>query len=92
MRQSKTDMDNGYNIWKRDRVGKGGGVMMMLRKDIVVNQVECGEGKAEVLYIKIHINKKELAIIVTYVPPKTNSWTNQEYKDMKEESLRKGEK
>ena len=41
-------------------MGKGGGgVMIMLRKEIVINQVECGEGKAEVLYVKMHINKKK---------------------------------
>lgn len=73
-----------YNVWKRNRVGKmGGGVMLLVKKDIKVDQVKEGMGKAEVLKIRAETNEgKKRHYIVVYVPPKTNAWSVQEYEEM----------
>ena len=67
--------NEGYNIWRRDRKGKwGGGVLILTRKDIYVEEDQYGEGMAEVIGTTIKINKREKRkIVVTYVPPKTNA-------------------
>ena len=73
----KLDIDSNYNTWRKDRVGKGGGgIMIMTRKDLVVKQVMYGEGRAEVMYVQVENNSKEMIIAVAYVPPKTNLWAN----------------
>ena len=59
----------------KDRVDKGG-VMIMRRKDMMVNQVMYEEGRAEVISVRVENTKKEMTIIVAYVPPKTSSWAN----------------
>ena len=51
----------------------GGGVMIMTRKELLVKQVLYGEGKAEVMSIKVENGNKEMVIIVAYVTPKTSS-------------------
>jgi len=77
-----------YNIWRRDRRGKGGGgTMVMIKKELMVDQVLYGEGKAELISVKLKINEKELTVIVVYVPPKTGSWTKQEHDIMTEDVL-----
>ena len=74
----------GYNTWRKDRKGKsGGGVLILVKDDILVEEVEFGDGMAEVLSIVIKTNGKERRkIIVTYVPPKTNAWELEKYKEM----------
>ena len=44
--------------------------MVMTRKELEVNQVLYGEGKAEMISAKIRTNGREMTIIVEYVPPK----------------------
>ena len=76
--------DQEYNMWKRNRSGKmGGGVMMLVKKDLIVDNTEIGKGKAEVL--KVGIREKEGGkrdFAVVYVPPKTNAWERHEYDEM----------
>ena len=70
----KFDIDNNYNVWRRDRVGKsGGGIMIMTSKDLVVKRVVYGERRAEVMHVQVEINKEEMKIAVAYVPPRTGS-------------------
>ena len=73
-----------YNIWKRIRSNKrGGGVMLLVRKDLKVTEVYYGEGLAEVIKICVENSKgSKRQFIVTYVPPKTNAWTNDDYKTL----------
>ena len=80
----------GYNYWRRDRKGKsGGGVLIMVKNDILVEEVEFGDGMAEVISIVIKTNGWEKRkIIVTYVPPKTNAWELEKYKEMQYEVWR----
>ncbi len=50
----------GYSTWRRDRKGKeGGGVMILAKEDIVVEEVECGDGMAETLSVVIKIKGSE---------------------------------
>ncbi|MPC30264.1 hypothetical protein E2C01_023525 [Portunus trituberculatus] len=66
----------------KDRVGKGGGgVMIMARKELMVNQVVYGNDKAEVMSIKVENGNKEILITVAYVPPKTSTWSRQDYEE-----------
>lgn len=82
------DLDNNYNIWRRDRSGKGGGgVMIMARKELGIDKVLYGEGKAEMISAKIKVNGRDMTIIVAYVPPKTRSWTKQEHDEMIEDVI-----
>ena len=73
-----------YNVWRRNRnQKKGGGVMMLTRKDVVVGNVEKGEGMAEVLKVELVMKKGRIRdLVLVYVPPKTNSWGREEYGDM----------
>ncbi|MPC80239.1 hypothetical protein E2C01_074813 [Portunus trituberculatus] len=44
--------DGDYNVWFRNRTRKqGGGVMLLDKKDLLVDSALYGEGKAEVLKI-----------------------------------------
>ena len=44
----------GFKTWRRDRKGKGeGGVLIMVKKDIVVEGMQYGDGLAQVIGIKI---------------------------------------
>ena len=86
--ETKMDFANNYNIWKRDRRGKtGGGVMVMTKKELVIDQVLYGEGKAEMISVKMKFKGRDLMIIVIYVPPKTGSWTRQEYDTLIEDVI-----
>ena len=75
---------NMYNVWKRSRPNKkGGGVMLMVKKSFKVVEIEYGDGSAEVLKMKVENrlgNRRQF--IMTYVPPKTNAWSNDEYEEM----------
>ena len=83
------DLGNNYSIWRRDRVGKGGGgVMIITKKEVMVNKVEFGEGRAELISARVELNKKEVTIVVVYVPPKTNSWTKKDYEEIIEDTIR----
>lgn len=82
--------DRKYRIWRRDRRGKkGGGVMIAVRKDIIVDKVELGEGKAEVLSMRMLTEKGgKRDIVVVYVPPKTRAWNGEEYEEMLNDTCR----
>ena len=50
--------------------------------------VQYGDGQAEVIRITIGTNERDRKIIVTYVPPRTNTWKLKEYKTMQREVLK----
>ena len=79
--------NEGYNIWRRDRKDKGGGgVLIMVKKDIYVEDVQYGKDMAEVISVVIKNSKGERRrVILTYVPPKTNAWRQEEHRRMQEE-------
>ena len=52
----------------------------MVKKSFKVVEIEYGDGSVEVLKISVENrlgNRHQF--IVTYVPPKTNAWSNDEY-------------
>ena len=72
-----------YNIWRKDRRGKqGGGVMVLTKKDLVVEKVVNSEGLAEVIKVTICTATGKREVVVVYVPPKTLAWSAEEYKTM----------
>ena len=57
--------------------------MLLFKKNLRVSDIKYGEGLAEVFKIGVeNIHGKIRHYTVTYVPPKTNAWTNEEYKNM----------
>ncbi|MPC88427.1 hypothetical protein E2C01_083329 [Portunus trituberculatus] len=83
----KIDLDNNNNVWMKNRVGKGGaGVMIMARKELMVNQVVYGNDKVEVMSIKVKKVNKEILITVANVPPQTSTWSRQDYEGLIKDS------
>lgn len=83
-------MEEGFKNWRRDRKIKGrrGRVLIMFQDDIYVEDVQYGHGMAEVIGITIRTNGREKRrIILTYVPPRTNTWRLEEHKEMQRELL-----
>lgn len=80
----------GYDTWRRDRKGKGGGgVMILVKQNITVDKVEYGDGMAETIsvVIKSTESKNKRKIVVTYIPPRTNAWEINKYKQMQQETI-----
>ena len=77
-------------MWRRDRKTKGGGgVMILVNKDILVEKVEYGGGMAETLSVELKIRGEEIRkIIVAYIPPNTSSWEADMYQQMQNEAMR----
>lgn len=86
----KLEINKNYDIWRKDRMGKGGGgVMIMTKKELTVKVVEYGEGKAEIAKVNVETkNKERLTIITAYVPPRTNSWCKEEHDTMINDTIR----
>ena len=80
---------NNYNCWRRDREGKkGGGVMFVVKDDIMVDDINMSEGRAEAIHLRISTSEhKKRDIVVAYVPPKTNAWSEIEYQAMLNDSV-----
>ncbi len=70
-----------YIIWKRNRkCRQGGGVMMLIKKNLVVDEITYSEGSAEVLRVRIKRKRggrRDYAVV--YIPPKTKSWSTEDY-------------
>ena len=61
----------------------------MVKEDIAVEGAQYGDSLAEVNSITIRTNGRDRRkIIVTYVPPRTNTWKLEEYKTMQKEVLK----
>lgn len=80
---NKLIFDNNYNIWRRDRKEKAGGVMAVTGKGLLVKSITYGEGKAEVASVKLEGKGREvMSIIVTCVPPRTDLCRSDEHEGM----------
>ncbi len=79
--------DGKYNLWMRNRKSKeGGGVMPLVGKDLMVESTTCGEGEPEIMKVSLKRNLGRCQnIVVTSVPPYSNSWGEEEYKRMLED-------
>ena len=83
-----------YNIWMKNRRDKGGGgVMMMVRKNVKLRKVEISMNRSEVIKAEIEkTNGDTMMHVGMYVPPLTNAWTRMEYESMLEETINEMEK
>ncbi len=90
LRDSETPNLGGgkYNMWIRNRCGKGGGgVMMLVKKGIRVESVEKAEGLVEGLNLQLINGRRGLRYVtVVYVPPKTKTWNRQEHEQLLSET------
>ena len=83
-----------YEIWRKDRVSKpGGGVMILTRKDLKVKEAKYLEvsNKVELIAVDIMTQEGEVTVATLYMPPKTRAWENEEYielEDLAAKSLR----
>lgn len=73
----------GYNIFRRDRVGKmGGGVMIMARNDLQAKEIMIRDSEvSEIVAVDIKLGKEHLQIINVCMPPLTNAWNQTEYEE-----------
>ena len=63
--------------------------MILVKENILVENVEYGVGRAETLSVDIKIRgEKNRKIIVAYVPPKMSTWETDMYKHMQNEVLK----
>lgn len=64
-----------YNMWRRNRTTKQrGGVMLLIKMDITVEEGIYGKGQAEVLQIRIKgKGERKRDLVVVYESPKTGA-------------------
>ena len=78
----------GYGIWKKDRVSRGGGdIMMLIRKDLTIKSVDIGEGEDEVMGVVVSDGKQDINVVTVYVPPKTSAWSSEQHNSMMESTM-----
>ncbi len=71
--------ENTTSGWEIEKNKQGGGVMLLIRKDLLVESVTYGVEEAEVLKINLRQNTVRYSnIVVTYVLPYSNSWREDE--------------
>ena len=79
--QSMNVGENRYNIWRRTRsTKKGRGVMLLVKKELQVDEIIYGKGIGEVLKVGLRSKgegKKDFTVV--YVPPKMCSGAADEY-------------
>ena len=77
-----------YSLWRGDRVGRGGGgIMVLSKKDLTVKEVNFSKEHEEVISVAITDGKQDINVITVYVPPKTSAWDNEQYHKMKKDTL-----
>ncbi len=91
--KKETDLElfgwEGYNIWRKDRVGKfGGGVGILFPDSLRVKNIENESDKAEVLAVEITTKEDEkITVITAHVAPFTGAWTRTGHEEMRNETL-----
>lgn len=80
--------DGKYNMWIKSRKNKqGGGVMILTKKDLQVDEVVYGRNNVELIKVGIRSEGKPTRnFAVIYVPPKTRAWNNIEHRELLIES------
>ena len=79
-----------YDFWIKNRQGKaGGGVMVLTNKNLRVVRVDIRDNNAEIVKVIVQTgNEGERIFVGVYVPPKTSSWTSEEYEAMLGDTLK----
>ena len=79
--------DGNYRMWRKDRVNKrGGGIIVLTKKDLIVQDVCHGENE-EVVGVVVTDGRQDINIVTVYVPPKTSAWSNEQYDNMVEGTM-----
>ncbi|MPC44653.1 hypothetical protein E2C01_038331 [Portunus trituberculatus] len=74
--------DGNYRLWRKDRMTKGGGsIIVLTRKDLTVKNVSLGREGEEVVGLVVTDRRQDINIVTVYVPPKS-AWPNEQYDDM----------
>ena len=80
--------DGNYRMWRKDRVNKGGGgIIVLTRKDLIVQSVCLGGDNEEVVGVVVTDGRQYINIVTVYVPPKTSAWSNEQYNSMVERTM-----
>ena len=77
--------DGNYGVWRKDRMKKGGGGMIVLtRKDLTVKNVSLeGDGEEVADLVVTDGRQDNISIGTMYVPQKkTSAWGNEQYDDI----------
>lgn len=63
---------NHYNVYRNDRAGRGGGVLIAISSDLESQQINTFSS-SEILTVKVKINRKLLNITACYLPQISNN-------------------
>ena len=75
--------DGSYRVWRKDRMDKsGGGIIVLTRKDLTVKKVSLSEDGEEVVGVEVTDGRQHINFVTVYVPPKTSAWPTDQYKNM----------
>ena len=61
-----------YNVYRKDRNSKGGGVMLLIHRDISHMPITELENDSESVWVKVFINKTSHFVASWYQPPGRN--------------------
>lgn len=70
IRSDNVHIDN-YNFFRRDRVGRGGGVGLYVHRAFSVSVIEC-DGGIEQLWAVVGISGRRIGVGAVYSPPQSN--------------------
>ena len=82
-----------YDCWMKNRRNKaGGGVMILIKKNIGIDRVEISENNTEIVKVVVRNPRgEERSYMGVYVPPLSNAWTRREYDTMVDATKREME-
>ena len=87
-RELTLDAKSKYNTWRKYRKQGRGEVMMLIRQSLKVSEVSFAGQTTEVMFVRVIMKDGEkYNLIITYLPPKNNSWSKERYKTMQEDTL-----
>lgn len=72
---------NGYNSYRKDRIGRtGGGILVYIKKELIVDQIETEMNELDLIQLNIkYIKSKPFRLIAYYRPSSTTSTTDEKF-------------